>query len=64
MRTLVESLKRLYAAGKTDEEKIREMATDGKSVPKKRNTSSERRSDGDCIPYHCRSWIYCVCIFL
>ena len=30
MRTLVESLKRLYTAGKTDEEKIREMATDGK----------------------------------
>lgn len=33
MRTLVESLKRLYAAGKTDEEKIREMATDGKVSP-------------------------------
>lgn len=30
MRTLVESLKRLYAARKTDEEKIREMATGGK----------------------------------
>lgn len=30
MRTLVESLKRLYAAGKTDEEKIREMAAGGK----------------------------------
>lgn len=30
MRTLVESLKRLYTAGKTGEGKIREMATDGK----------------------------------
>ena len=33
MRTLVESLKRLYAAGKTDEEKIREMGNDGKVSP-------------------------------
>lgn len=30
MRTLVESLKRLYAAGKASEEKIREMETSGK----------------------------------
>lgn len=33
MRTLVESLKRLYAAGKAGEKKIREMATDGKVRP-------------------------------
>ena len=33
MRTLVESLKRLYTAGKTDEEKIREMVAGGKISP-------------------------------
>ena len=33
MRTLVESLKRLYAAGRASEKKIREMESEGKISP-------------------------------